>query len=113
MFENEADALGRQGGFNVEVAVVEVVIGFQAPVALARQQVFDVEVANELVGVQSFVAITEIAVEQQAVIEQVAGYCHVEFHVGEGAAVGAEVGGEGEVVAELAENVAELRGDGR
>lgn len=51
VFEDEADALGGEGGLDVEVAVVEVVVGLDAPVAAAGQEIFGVEVADELVVV--------------------------------------------------------------
>lgn len=70
VFEDEADALGGQGGLYVEVAVVEVVVGFEAPVAASVEEVFDVEVSDELVVVEGFVAIAEVAVEKEAVVEQ-------------------------------------------
>lgn len=70
VLEHDAYALGGVGCTDVIVLVVVVVVGFQANGALAIEEIFDVEVADELVGVERFVAITEVAVEEQSVIEQ-------------------------------------------
>ena len=70
VFEHDANALGGSGGAHVVVLVVVMIIGFQAYSALTVEEILDVEVADKLIGIERFVAVTEVAVEQQAVVEQ-------------------------------------------
>lgn len=70
--EHYADALGGGGGADIVVLVIVAVVCFQAPCPLGCEQVLNVEVSDELVGVQRFVAVAEVAVEQQSVVEQTA-----------------------------------------
>ena len=69
-FHGDADALGRQGGFG-EVAVVGLAVGFQTHVPVSCQQPLQVEISDE-VSVRGglVVAVTEIAIDEQAVVEQ-------------------------------------------
>ena len=68
--EHDAHALGRLRRPHVEVAVVVAVICLQAPCASFVEKVFYIEVAYKLVAVERFVAITEVAVENQPVVER-------------------------------------------
>ena len=66
----DADALCVEGGL-CEVAVVGLVVGLDIGVAIRCESPLDIEVADE-VGVvcQGIVAITEITVDEQTVVEQ-------------------------------------------
>lgn len=55
-----------------EVAVVRLVVDVDSQVAVREQQVLHVEVADEVVGCVRVVAIAELSVEEQAVVEQFA-----------------------------------------
>ena len=55
-----------------EVAVVRLVVDVDGQVAVREQQVLHVEVADEVVGCVRVVAIAELSVEEQAVVEQFA-----------------------------------------
>ena len=65
-------ALCGEGGAHGIVAVVEVVVGLESQVAILGEQVFDIEVANEVGRAILAVAIAEVAVDNKAVIEQLA-----------------------------------------
>lgn len=111
-FEHHTDALGGLGRAQVVVLVVVAVVGFQAPASFAVEQILKVEVADELTAVQSVVAVAEVAVEQQPVVEQPRRQGHVHLHVAEIATVAAEGRRDVPVVGNLPEQIAELRGDG-
>ena len=53
-----------------EVSVVCLVVDIDGEVAVREQQILHVEVADEVVGCVRVVAITELSVQEQAVIEQ-------------------------------------------
>lgn len=108
MLEHYAYALRGQRVACVVVLVVVAVVGLQAEVAAFREQIFDVEVADEAVAVHRVVVVAEVAVEQQAVVEQMARQREGNLRVGEVALVGAYVGRDGPVVAQLAEHVGQL-----
>lgn len=81
--QDDADTLGGQGRAQVIVLVVVAVIGFQAEVARTVKEVFKLEVSDKLVGVQALVAIAEIAVEKQPVVEQPRGQGDIDLNVRE------------------------------
>ena len=110
--EHNAHALCGGGGAYVVVLVVVAVVSLQAPCAAGCEQVFDVEVAYKLVCVQALVAVSEIAVEEQTVVEQSARQCHVYFHIREVAAVAAQIGRDAPVVAQFAQHARQARGNG-
>ena len=71
LLEDEADALRieRVAG---EIAVVGLVVDVDAEVAVGEDEVAHVEVADKRLRGIGVVAVTELTVEQQAVVEQTA-----------------------------------------
>ena len=49
MFEYESYSLCGESRFHIKVSVVEMIVCFQAPVALPVQQVFNIEVSDKLI----------------------------------------------------------------
>ena len=71
MLPHDAYALSRESIAQIVILVVEVVIGLEPESALVIQQILDVKVSDE-VGVTravGIVAVAEVAVEQQPVVE--------------------------------------------
>ena len=115
MLPHDAYSLCREGIAQIVVLVVEVVIGFEPEGSLAVEQVFQVKIANEIgvTRVVGVVAVTKVAVEQQAVVEQLARQGHIHLHIAEVTLIGAHIGRNRQVVGHLAQNVAQLPGNGR
>ena len=72
VLEHNAYALRCECIADVVVLVVVAVVGFEPEISVFGQEVFDVEVADKVVAVHSVVGVAEVAVEQQAVVEQMA-----------------------------------------
>ena len=70
VLEHDADALGGQRVADVVVLVVAAVVCLQSEIAVLCEQVLNVEVSDKAVAVHRVVAVAEVAVEQQAVVEQ-------------------------------------------
>ena len=80
-FQSDSDTLSGQRRFG-EVAVVGFAVCFQAYVSTWGQQPLQVEVADEVtVRIGAVISVTEISVDEQAVVEQPSGeqsfYVHV------------------------------------
>ena len=70
--EHHSYALCGQSATQIVVLVIVAVVGFETYRSGAVEEIFDVKVAYERVVVKRFVAVAEVAVEQQAVVEQMA-----------------------------------------
>ena len=70
VFEHDANALGGSCCAHVVVLIVIMIIGFQSDSALTVEKILDIEVADKLIGIERLVAVAEIAVEQQAIVEK-------------------------------------------
>ena len=113
VFENDTYALCCQGVAHIIVFIVVAVVCLQADIAVFCQQVLNVEVADKVVAVHGVVAVAEVAIQQQAVVQQSAGKGKFHFHVREVAFVAVEVRCNGPFVAELSQYVRQLVGYGR
>ena len=113
VLEHNADALCCQGVADVVVLVVVAIVGFKSEVAVFGKEVFDVEVADKVVAVHCVVGVSEVAVEQQTVVEQSARQGELDFDVGEVAFVGVEVRRNRPVVVDLTEHTCQLARTGR
>ena len=111
--QHDAHALGGEGRLDVVVLVVVVVVGLEPYGAALVEQILQVEVADEGIVVHRVVAVTEVPVENQPVVEQLAREGQVYLHVGEVALFAAEVWRDVPVVAQLSQDVAQLRREGR
>ena len=110
MLPHNAHALGGEGVAHIVVLVVEVVVGLESQRATAVEQILDVKVANEVAAlVVGVVAVAEVAVKQQSVVEQLAGEGKVDLHVAEVAPLAAEIGRDAPLLAHLAQDVGQLR----
>mgnify|MGYP003312484172 CR=1 FL=1 len=80
--QHNANALRRQGRLG-EIAVVGLTVGFQAHIAILREEILDIEVADEVGGggQRGFVTIAELPVEQQAVVEQASAEQGFHLHI--------------------------------
>lgn len=112
-FEYEAGTLCGEGRLDVVVPVVVVVIGFEAEVSVAVKQVFEIEVADEGVVAGGVVAITEVSVEYQPVVEQLTGKGQFKLDVRKIAFVASDLCTDVPFVADLPQQVVELRREGR
>ena len=70
LFENNAYALSCLSSADIIILVIIAVVSFQTPRSFWIEQIFDIKVTDKLVGVELFVAIAKVAVEQQTIIEQ-------------------------------------------
>lgn len=113
VLEHNAYALRCECIADVVVLVVVAVVGFEPEISVFGQEVFDVEVADKVVAVHSVVGVAEVAVEQQAVVEQSARQSELDFYVGEVAFVGVEVRRDSPIVVDLPEHTCELTRNGR
>ena len=115
MLKDDAHALRGHGVAHVVVTlVVEVVVSLEPHGALPVEEVFEIEVADKVAvaRVVGVIAIADVAVKDEAVVEQLAGERHIDLDVAKVATVGAEVGRNGPIVAQLAQHGGELRRDG-
>ena len=111
MLEHHAYTLSGEGALDVVVLVVEVVVSLEANVAVLCEQILYIEVAYEVgvSGIHRVVAVAEVAVEEQSVVEQLARQSKLHLDVTEVALVAAEVRRYAPVFAELTEYAAQLR----
>ena len=80
LLQQHAQALCRQARLG-EVAVVGLGVGLQCDGAGAREQILDIEVANEVAVGHGGVAIAKVSVNEQAVIKQAALEYALDVHV--------------------------------
>ena len=107
--EHYSHTLSGKSRFDIEILVVVAVVGLQPYRATSIQEIFYIEIAYELVVVQRLVAIAEITVHQQTVIQQMAGQRQIHLHIRKIALIAPEIRRYIPVVAQLAEHIAELR----
>ena len=112
--EEQADALCGEGGLG-EVAVVGLVVALQADVAGGGEEPLDVEVAHEVGVGELVVAVAEVAVDEEAVVQEASGEHALDFHVRPALVARAEVGAEVPLAAvdDVGEHVVELSRQGR
>ena len=111
MLEYHSHSLCGHGIAHVVVLVIEVVVSLEPDRALAVEQVFQVEVSNEvaIATIEGIVAITEVSVENKTIIKQLARECQVDLHIAKVALVTTQVRRNLPVVANLSQYARELR----
>lgn len=58
------------------------VVGFQSYIAAFVEQVFEVEVADKRIVVDGVVAVTDISVDDEPVVEELARQCYFDLYIG-------------------------------
>ena len=114
LFHDEADTLGVETGLG-KIAVVGLIINLDGKVAVGKEEVANVEVADEVgVGGVDIIAITKLSVDQKAVVEKASVHRAFIFGVVPSLIACGDVGAEIPVVVldDSVENTAYLRGDG-
>lgn len=115
--EDEADALRRQCIVDRIVAFVIMAVGLNTHRTLLVHEEFQIKISNERVAAARSakmigrIAITDVAIEQESVVKQAGAEAEVHLHISEVAFVRSEVRTHGEVVADVAQQLVELRGD--
>ena len=104
-FEHHADPLCGERRFDVVVAVVVVVVGFEPHITAFVEQVFEVEVAYESIAVDLIVTVPEVPVQDKPVVEQLAGQGQFDFDIGKIAFVASDIGADVQFVADLSQHV--------
>lgn len=84
------------------------VVGFQPQVSAAVQEIFNVEITDESCLRRGPVAVAEVAVYEQAVVEQAGGESQIHLSVGEVSFVAAERRRDAPFVGNLSEDVCDL-----
>ena len=92
-FQAYAYALRGDGRFG-EVAVVGFAVGFQAYVSAGGEQPLHVEIADEIACCGGIVAIAEVSIDEQAVVQQASRKQAFHVHVAPTHFAGAEVGAD-------------------
>ena len=98
LFEDDAYPLGGEVGLGI-IPVVCLVIRFQAYVAGAVHKPIGFEVAHEIGVGHRVVAVAEVAVDEQSVVQQLSGEHRLELHIGPAFFSGTEICAEVPVVA--------------
>ena len=84
------------------------VVGFQSYIAAFVEQVFEVEVADKRIVVDGVVAVTDISVDDEPVVEELARQCYFDLYIGKIAFVAAQIGSDIDVFIDLPQQVIEL-----
>lgn len=101
-----------EGLFQIHIHVVGVVVGFEADVAAGREQILEVELADEGILLRRVVLVAEVAVEDKAVVQELAGEQHLNLRVLDAVLAGTDVGAQLNLVGEAIHDVGDLRREG-
>ena len=107
---DDAHTLSCQGVAHIVILVVEVIVSLKSQCATAIEQIFDVKITDKIAvaGVVGVVAVAKIAVEDETVVEQLAGESQIDLHVAKVAFLASEVRRDAPFLAHLSQHAREL-----
>ena len=110
-FKFHTHALSGHCAAHIIILVVEVIICLESQGAPSVEQILYIEITYEIAvaGVHAIVAITEVTIEYQSIVEQLTRKCQVHFHIGEVALIASEIRRYASVFTQLAKHIRELR----
>ena len=111
MPEHNANTLRGQCISYEVVLVIEVIVRLKSQVSSTIKQIFNVKIANKIgvLAIVSIVAITKIAIKEQAVVKQLARQCQVNINIREVTFLRMEVWRYSPLVTYLSQQIAKLR----